>query len=133
MFLWETIEHDNGCITLRGQPNGYANLRFRGVMWRVTELVMWFMNGQEQPAKSTVMHSCDNPPCINPEHLTIGSYTQNSIDARTKERIGKLKLSEVHEIRTAYQFGAHPQVLADLYGVNKHTVNFIIRGGSHVA
>lgn len=54
-----------------------------------------------------VMHSCDNPSCVNPEHLIIGTHKQNSLDMVTKnrqakgEKAGSAKLTEkqVGEIR----------------------------------
>lgn len=38
------------------------------------------------PAGLVVMHSCDNPSCVNPDHLSAGSQSQNIIDAFTKGR-----------------------------------------------
>ena len=32
------------------------------------------------------MHSCDNPPCVNPEHLSVGNQSQNLIDARRRKK-----------------------------------------------
>lgn len=42
--------------------------------------------GNEIPDKMCVMHSCDNPPCVNPDHLRIGTYKENSQDMIKKGR-----------------------------------------------
>ena len=38
------------------------------------------------PAGMLVMHRCDNPPCVNPEHLKIGTYKDNALDMVVKKR-----------------------------------------------
>lgn len=44
----------------------------------------------EIPAGYVVMHSCDNPPCVNPAHLRTGTYAENTRDCINKgrDRIG---------------------------------------------
>lgn len=54
------------------------------------------------PSVSVVMHTCDNPACVNPKHLRGGSYKQNTadMDAKGRRNIGKagnhLKNRELH-------------------------------------
>src|SRR5580704_13172068 len=72
------------------------------------------------PLKATelVCHTCDNPPCVNPDHLFLGTHKDNSADAKRKGRIvmprtdgiynsaAKLTEADVIEIRNAKGFYA---------------------------
>lgn len=87
-----------------------------------------------------VMHSCDNPRCVNPSHLSLGTNQDNMTDMVNKGRkVGisrpgekhpnaKLTEKEVLEIRTRYTgiWGQQKQ-LATEYGVNFKTISDIIR------
>ena len=46
-----------------------------------THISIFLARGERVPKGAVVMHECDNPPCVNPEHLRVGTYTQNAIDA----------------------------------------------------
>lgn len=86
-----------------------------------------------------VRHTCDNPPCINPHHLILGTAADNMADKVSRGRqsrgethtIAKLTQKQVTRIREVYKprdpvFGA--AALARLYGVCSSTVNQIITG-----
>lgn len=83
-----------------------------------------------------VMHSCDNPKCVNPAHLSVGTIQDNALDASAKNRIahgerngggGKLTESQVAEIKaTAGKVGC--TVAAKQYGVSSQTIKAIRRG-----
>ena len=87
-----------------------------------------------------VCHECDNPACVNPAHLFVGTMKDNSIDMTIKGRHGqtgskgekhwKAKLQDFHirEIRHAYLAGGVTQKqLADEFGVSKTTIGEIVR------
>lgn len=83
-----------------------------------------------------VMHSCDNPRCVNPAHLSVGTILDNALDASQKNRIAhgerngggrKLTESQVAEIKaTAGTIGC--TLAAKRYGVSSQTIKAIRRG-----
>jgi hypothetical protein len=80
-----------------------------------------------------VCHTCDNPSCVNPAHLWMGSAADNIADKVAKgrqatcERHGRSKLSAaaVHRIRTT---GEGTRNLAREYGVARSTIQRIRNG-----
>ena len=42
--------------------------------------------GKDIPAGMVVMHSCDNPQCVNPAHLSVGTYSENGKQAYDRQR-----------------------------------------------
>lgn len=92
-----------------------------------------------------VRHTCDNPRCINPDHLIPGTRADNVKDMIDRGRAckprRKLSMEEVNEIRRVYKSGVghHPkqrcetgqQGLARKYGVNQITIRKIVLGISY--
>lgn len=70
---------------------GYGGMSYRGKNWRAHRLSYFLHYGSIDP-KLDVMHSCDNPPCLNPEHLSLGTRKQNIQDAIKKRRGHKAQL-----------------------------------------
>lgn len=85
------------------------------------------------PSGMVVMHSCDNPPCVNPSHLSAGTKLDNSLDMAAKGRAGQTKLSPeiVTVIRSAASAGKRQADLAREYGVTAKHIWRIIHYRSH--
>jgi len=58
---------------------------------------------QKIPSGKVLMHTCDNPACVNPNHLVIGSYSENAIDMvrKNRSRICALNESQVLQIKNS--------------------------------
>ncbi len=48
--------------------------------------VVWYLRHGSMPADLLVCHRCDNPACVNPDHLFLGSYKDNAVDSKSKDR-----------------------------------------------
>lgn len=95
------------------------------------------------PEDQVICHSCDNPACVRPQHLFIGSQADNMLDMREKGRstkgrpshlrgtahpLSKLTESEVVEIRRRYASGGVSlATLGKEFGVCPQTVHYIIK------
>lgn len=85
------------------------------------------------PAGLVICHRCDNPACINTDHLFLGSVSTNNSDMRAKGRhargskhgLSKLSEDRVREIFAAP--GRHSEI-AECYGVHRMHVGAIKRG-----
>jgi hypothetical protein len=94
---------------------------------------MMFLQTGEFP-KLDVLHSCDNPPCVNPAHLRLGTKKENTQDMIKKGRAGvvgsrnwsaKLKAEDVLEIRASSE---DRRLLAARFGVCKEHIDSVKRG-----
>lgn len=97
-----------------------------------THRVSWEMHNGAIPPKMVVMHRCDNPACVNPEHLAVGTQGDNMRDAREKGRTskppalrgetnGRAKLTweAVETIRARRRAGQSYSELGRAFGVSK--------------
>lgn len=94
-------------------PKGYGVLQ-DGVYTAYAHRMMWeCLYGKINELH--VLHKCDNPCCINPEHLFLGTNTDNMWDKINKNRAGyKLKIEDIQAIRASE---LPPKELAAKYGV----------------
>jgi len=126
--------------TFYHRPNRYAQKHFNGQPWLHHRLVYALAHGLSRADIEglVVMHICDNPPCVNVEHLALGTHADNVADREAKGRgrrprgvdhgHAKLTESQVAEIRTRYTAGGVLQrVLAVEFGVKIVAVSNIVR------
>jgi hypothetical protein len=80
----------------------------------------------EIPKDKILCHKCDNPRCVNPAHVYVGTHKDNSHDrgARGRYKNGRQKLSadDVKQIRTLYNDGLTPSQLSAKFGVSTSNV-----------
>jgi HNH endonuclease len=80
-------ENQHGCKLWPGQRNdrGYGRLNFNGKK-RQAHRVAFALYREEIPRGFFVCHKCDCPPCVNPDHLWLGTHQENMIDMARKGR-----------------------------------------------
>ena len=75
------------CVECSGYRNksGYGRSRFQGKK-RLAHRAAWESAFGPVPPGMCVLHKCDNPPCINPAHLFLGTIADNNADCVAKGR-----------------------------------------------
>ena len=123
----------NGCWVWTGAvfATGYGNAHRRGKTVSAHRLAYETWVGPI-PEGLVVRHSCDNRPCINPDHLSQGTHKQNMEDKSRKDRNANTKLStdDVIDIRWVHGLGASGQSIARAFGVSPTTVSTIVNNKS---
>lgn len=91
--------------------------------------VSWELHYGPIPDGANVLHRCDNPPCVNPQHLFLGTLKDNTRDMLQKGRHKeKLSPAQIAELNRRYRAGNISQTtLAAEYGVGQNTVSRKLR------
>lgn len=133
--FWSKVEKTDGCWIWRACLNnmGYGQVRARGIA-HLAHRVSWELANGSIPDGLLVLHRCDNPPCVNPKHLSLGTARDNSDDRETKgrgrpprgERCARAVLT-IEKVRAIRARAAEDRgVLAAEFGVGRRTINQII-------
>ena len=91
------------------------------------------------PSGMYVCHRCDNPRCVRPDHLFLGTQADNLADAASKGRMfkprnelsgmAKFSDSEIRRMRALYAKGLFTQVaLAERFGLSRSHAQAVLRG-----
>lgn len=81
-------EPNSGCWIWLGacKPTGYGNARWIGRQLMPATHIALLLAGRSIPEGEHVLHKCDNPYCVNPDHLFTGTRSDNTLDAMAKGR-----------------------------------------------
>lgn len=122
--------------------HGYGKFAMNGKHWRAHRLSYQVFKGVEIKPGNLILHSCDNPRCVNPDHLSEGSHQQNSDDAKSKGRLkilsemrlgsrnrfSKLNESIVSDIKMRLRDGAKGVDLSAEYSISRAVISEIKTG-----
>jgi len=137
-FMEKVTPNSQGCwIWTASQRDAYGDFWLPDRMHKAHRVSYMLFVGPI-PDQMDVLHSCDNPLCVQPEHLWLGTDKDNAADRDMKgrsvyvsgERHGSAKLSQkqVEEIRKKYQrFINGYTILSREYGVGRGAIRDIIK------
>jgi hypothetical protein len=120
------------CVSHTRNKAGYPVVTRRGKFYNMSRYVYEITKG-EIPLNHVIMHSCDNPNCINPSHLSSGTTQENTLDMISKgrqakgSRVGGSKLTEekVLEIIKLLKIGITHREIAKKFGVHRSNIGYI--------
>ena len=133
--FWDKVDKSGDCWEWKGakNPDGYGRFRLRSRLVQAHRFVYSLAYGNI-PRGLCVCHHCDNPGCVNPNHLFLGTLVDNQRDSIAKERCsrgerhGRTRLvdNDVHEIRRLCSLGVTQTLLAKMWKLSRPQVSSIV-------
>lgn len=118
----------------RKYQNGHVLIKVEGERVGAHRHAWEQHNGRKLKSGEIVRHLCDNPPCVNPYHLLVGTHQDNMDDMVRRGRskkgetspVSKLTNEQVLDIRRRHALGARQTSLAYLFKVHTETIHSIV-------
>lgn len=144
--FWLNVCKGEGCWTWTGYcgAKGYGRTSNGSGRLVLAHRLSYELTTGSIPNGLNVLHRCDNPPCVRPDHLFLGTHVDNMEDrqrkGRTRSAVGVehrnaiLDDDKVREIRSLLAAGEYPRDIGPRFGVRAITVYAIKYGRtwSHV-
>lgn len=144
--FWDKVKKTRSCWVWQGSKHGYGYGLIRvDTKMLLTHRVCWQISRGAIPHGLQVLHRCDNPPCVRPEHLFLGTQAENVEDMVRKGRVAlgerrrperiprgenhvrsKLTTAKVRQIRKRYATGETQDELAREFGVAQSLISVIV-------
>lgn len=146
-------EPNTGCLLWLGAyfSNGYGAFWIGGGKTVRAHRFSYETYVGKIPEGLCVLHKCDTPICVNPEHLFLGTDKDNAVDRNAKNRhafgnrsgakkhpektprgessgVSKLKAEDILEIRKEHASGSTQKAIAEKYGICHQNVSSITKG-----
>ena len=146
-FLPNSVPGENGCIVVypeKMKRNGYSFAIACGIKFSGHRVSLEIKLGKKLGRKELACHHCDNPACINPDHLFLGDHKANAVDMTRKGRAhplrcpadrksrgenqhsSKLKAEDVVSIRNRHSSGESLRSLSRFFGVSLPSIKKVV-------
>lgn len=137
-WFWSKVARSEGCWLWTGtrHKEGYGMLRVPGDRsYKRAPRIAWLLTYGEIPDGMLIRHTCDNPPCVRPSHLLVGSTVDNVGDKVSRgrqlkgEQVSNAVLTgdDVITIRNLYSTGRWThQELAAMFGVSQTPIALLL-------
>jgi hypothetical protein len=129
---------ENGCWIYQGSigQDGYGKIRLKNGYYRAHRIMAQLTLKEYLTETDVIAHRCDQPKCINPDHLFVTTALGNMQDRDQKKRgsfgekcpLSKLKVEQVREIRSRFQAGESMGEISKDYPVTYGAVQALVRG-----
>lgn len=132
--FWKKVKKTSSCWNWNASTrSGYGQFKYNEI--KLAHRFSYFIHKGELEKDKIICHTCDNPICVNPDHLYQGTYQDNSKDAVERRRkpvgensnLSKLKENQVVEILSSKE--GH-RSLARKFGVDHQSIYRIRKGRS---
>lgn len=134
--FWERVDMSGDCWEWQRATTGegYGNLWIDGKNVRAHRYSYSLAHGPI-PEGMCICHHCDNPVCVRPSHLFMGTNGDNIRDAFAKGKFdrrgeknanSKLCADDVHKIRQLYSIGIPQSMLTKAWGISHPHINRIV-------
>lgn len=140
--FWAHVhKHNSGCWHWIGPRNtsGYGQFTLKKKTL-LAHRFSWLLHTGQEPGKHWVLHLCDNPRCVNPQHLQLGDRIENARQRTDRQRSlsgpknprAKLTKEDVWKIRAAYvPYKYTLKQLAARYGVGQTIIRRVVKRDSY--
>jgi hypothetical protein len=130
-LFWAKVQKSDCWIWTAATVKGYGSFGINGKTYLAHRIS--YSIAYEDPLEMCVCHSCDNPLCVNPNHLWLGTMGDNDLDRDQKSRQARgtgINTNILTEQQAIEILGSKKidRVLAVRYGVTKGTINAIRNG-----
>lgn len=137
MQFFDNVKKTNGCWEwTRGKTSAGYGAVWWGGKTEAAHRLSYRLHRGPIPEGMYVCHSCDNPACVNPDHLWLGSLQDNHKDMMLKEReyrgsqhhTTQITEDDVVAMRNLRASGMTPTEIANIYGLKRPMVSHICTG-----
>jgi hypothetical protein len=138
--FWNKVDKTESCWNWKGATarGGYGNASLKGRP-KAAHRLAWIITYGDIPDGLCVCHHCDNHLCVRPDHLFLGTFSDNTKDMFRKHRDNhakgergkaKLKEAEVVQIKRKLLNGETPSSIAPQFNISSSEIEHIKYGHS---